>query len=229
MKAMLPALVIPMVLFCAADDATQKDTCDQVPASFTAYVARTLTDSTGMFKDFYPPVTPLGCELLGMLQEELKDDSARFHFERFSRRYWSEDPNVRNVHAYIRRHNDFPLAMAATAHWYADTRIEGLRELQAYRRMRPLVCTTKEGTVKLEQQSRAAVRYLIRVLETTPLGINGSENSTIHSIYMREVMATLDRFTGQKRLPAGDGQVYLAMSEAELQQAITEWRKWLKE
>lgn len=229
MKAMWSALLFPFLFACANTEVPQEEPCDQVPEAFVAYTTRTLTDSTGMFKDFYPPVTPLGCELLGMLQEELKDDSARFHFERFSRRYWSEAPHVRNVHAYIRRHNDFPLAMAATAHWYADTRIEGLRELQAYRRMRPLVCTTKEGSVKLEQQDRAAVRYLIRVLETTPLGINGSENSTIHSIYMREVMATLDRFTGQKRLPAGDGQVYLAMSEAELQQAITEWRKWLKE
>ena len=228
MKAM-PALLILLMLSCAADDTAQKEPCDQMPEGFVAYVTRTLTDSTGMFKDFHPPVTPLGCELLGMLQEELKDDSARFHFERFSRRYWSEDPHAQRTHAYIKRHLSFPLAMAATAHWYADNRIEGLRELQEYRRMRPLVCTTKEGSAKLEQQDRAAVRYLIRVLETTPLGINGSENATIHSIYMREVMATLDRFTGQKHLSTGDGQVYLAMSEGELQQAITEWRKWLKE
>jgi hypothetical protein len=226
---MLPALLLPFLFACANADAPQEEPSDQVTEAFVAYVTRTLTDSTGMFKDFYPPVTPLGCELLGMLQEELKDDSARFHFERFSRRYWSEDPHVRNVHAYIRRHNDFPLAMAATAHWYADTRIEGLRELQEYRKMRPLVCATKEGSTKLEQQDRAAVRYLIRVLETTPLGISGSENSTIHSIYMREVMATLDLFTRQKHLSTADGHVYLAIPERELQQAIAEWRTWLKE
>jgi hypothetical protein len=229
MRIMLAELLLPILFACANAEAPQEELCDQVPEAFVAYVARTLTDSTGMFKDLYPPVTPLGCELLGMLQEELKDDSVRYHFERFSRRYWSEDPHVRNVHAYIRRHNDFPLAMAAAAHWYADTRIEGLRELQEYRRLRPLVCTTKEGSAKLDEQDRAAVHYLIRILETTPLGINGSENSTIHDIYMREVMATLDLFTGQKHLSTADGQVYLVMPERELQQAIIEWRRWLNE
>jgi hypothetical protein len=228
MRIILPVLLLPILFACANAEVPQEELCDQVPETFAAYIARTLTDSTGMFKDFYPPVTPLSCVLLGLLQEELKNDSVRYHFERFAQRYWSEDPHAMGTHVYIKRHLNFPLAMAAAAHWYADTRIEGLRELQEYRRLRPLVCTTKEGSAKLDQQDRAAVHYLIRVLETTPLGINGSENSTIHDIYMREVMATLDLFTGQKHLSTADGQVYLVMPERELQQAIAEWRTWLK-
>lgn len=225
---MLTAILLGTLTACATDTTAKGDTCDAVPPAFIAYVTRTLTDSTGMFKDFYPPVTSLNCELHVMLQEELKDDSARYHFERFSRRYWREDPHAYRSHAYIRRHLSFPLAMAATAHWFVDTRIEGLRALQDHRRMRPMVCTTKEGSAQLEQQDRAAVRYLIRVMETTPLGISGSENSTIHSIYMREVIAALDLFTGRSHLSRGDGQVYLEMREKELQQAITDWRTWLE-
>ena len=229
MKAMWSTLLLPILFACANAEVPQERTCDQVPEAFVAYVTRTLTDSTGMFKGFYPPVTPLSCELLGMLQEELKDDSARFHFERFARRYWKEDPHATRTHAYIKRHLSFPLAMAATAHWYADTRIEGLRELQEYRRMRPLVCTTKEGNAQLEEQDRAAVRYFIRVLETTPLSIPGSENATIHSVYMNEVVRTLDLFTGRTHDTTGDMRMTFDMPEARMQQALADWRNCLQE
>lgn len=205
----------------------QQTDCSTVPTSFAEYVEGTLTDSTGQFAHEFPPVTPISCELLGMLQEELKNDSARYHFEHFARHYWQEDPHATRTHAYIKRHLSFPLAMAATAHWYADTRIEGLRELQEYRRMRPLVCTTQEGAAKLELQDRAAVRYLIRVLETTPMGIAGSENATIHSIYMRELMKTLDLFTGQDHRTSDAMDFRLNRSEASVQQAIQDWRTWL--
>lgn len=223
------SLIFLALVACSPEGTVQQDTCTEVPASFIATVERVLTDSTGLFKHDYPPVPPLSCELLGMLQEELNDDSARYCFERFSRKYWGEDTHARLTHAYIRRHLSFPLAMAATAHWFADTRIEGLRELQEYRRMRPMVCTTNEGYAKLERQDRAAVRYLLRVLETTPMGIAGSENATIHDIYMREVMLTLDLFTGQSHLTAPELQLGPPRGEAEVQQAMTDWRNWLGE
>lgn len=95
--------------------------------------------------------------------------------------------------------------------------------------MRPLVCTTQQGYAQLLRQDRAAVRYLIRVLETTPLGISGSENATIHSTYMRAVMRTLDLFTGQAHVGNGQGQVFLEMPERSLQRAISDWYAWLDE
>lgn len=222
-------LLLFPILACAQDEAIGQDPCTQVPAGFRSYAERILTDSTDMFKHDYPPVTPLSCELLGMLQEELKDDSARYYFDRFSRKYWSEEPHAHRTHAYIRRHLSFPLAMAATAHWFADTRILGLRELHEYRRMRPLVCATKERIEQLERQDRAAVRYLLRVMETTPMGINGSENSTIHDIYMREVMAGLDIFTGQDHGTGPEMTLRINRSEASVRQAMKDWHNWLGE
>ena len=223
------SLILLALVACSSEGSVQRDTCAEVPATFVAGVERVLTDSTGLFKHDFPPVPPLSYELLAMLQEELNDDSARYCFERFSRKHWSEDPHTRLTHAYIRRHLSFPLAMAATAHWFADTRIEGLRELQEYRRMRPMVCATKEGAAKLERQDRAAVRYLLRVMETTPMRITGSENATIHDIYMREVMLTLDLFTGQSHLTAPELQLGPPRGEAEVQQAMSDWRNWLGE
>lgn len=227
MRIMLLAVILPILFACANAEALQEEPCDQVPGAFVTYVTRTLTDSTDLFRGAYPPATPLTCELLGMLQEELKDDSARHCFEQFSRKYWSEDPHATVTHTYIARHLSFPLAMSAVAHWNEDQRIRGLRELMDYRRMRPLVCTTKEGNAQLLRQDSAAVRYLIRVLETTPLGISGSENSTIHDIYIREVMGTLDLFTGQHHDTTGDQRMRMDMGEHRLAQAMADWRKWL--
>ncbi len=118
--------------------------------------------------------------------------------------------------------------MALTTHWNPDTRIEAVKAVNNYRRIRPMVCATKEHYARLEEQDRAAVRYFIKVVETTPLYIDGSENSTIHSIYMQTIIQTLDRFTGQVHSTTGDMGRRLDMTEVRLQQAITDWRKWLE-
>lgn len=229
MPIVLPFAFLFPFSSCNAVGTALPQECKEAPPAFIAYVERILTDSTGMFTHDYPPVTPLSCELLGMLQEELKEDSARYFFECFSRKHWNEEPHSHHTHAYIRRHLSFPLAMAASAHWFADTRIEGLRELQDYRRMRPMVCTTREGSAKLEKQDRAAVRYLLQVLETTPRGIAGSENSTIHDICIREVMKALDLLTRTEHALEGDQRMRVDMSQERFEQAMQDWRDWLGE
>lgn len=227
MKIMLPALLLPILVACANAEVPQKESCDQVPEAFVAYVTRTLSDTTGRFFNDYPTPTPLTCELLGMLQEELKDDSVRYHFEHMHQRYG--DPRALAAFTFIERHTDFALAMALTTHWNPDTRIEAVRAVHNYRRIRPKVCATKEHYAQLEEQDRAAVRCFIRVLETTPLSIPGSENSTIHDIYIREVMESLDLFTGYTHVLEGDQRMRVDMSEQRFEQAMEDRRNWLKQ
>ena len=203
--------------------------CPGIDGAFTAYVEAVLADSTDLFQGAYPAATPLDCENLALLREALRDDSARFFFEHFARRFWSEDPHARHTHRYIERHRSFALMMASVAHWNEDHRIRGLLELQDYRRMRPMVCTTNEGTAQLERQDRAAVRYLIAALETTPLFISGSENATIHQNYLRTVVETLDLFTGQDHTRAKEDLLGLRRSDAALQRAVSDWRAWIDE
>ena len=222
-------LSITVFMGCAPDNTSAQDIdpdCPEVSAAFVSSCKRVLSDTTGRFFNDYPAPIPLTCELLGMLQEELKDDSVRYHFEHLHQRYG--DPRASAAFTFIKRHIDFPLAMALTTHWNPDTRIEAVEAVNNYRRIRPMVCATQEHYAQLEEQDRAAVRYFLRVLETTPMYINGSENSTIHSIYMQTVMHTLDRFTGQEHSTTGDMHRRLDMTEARLQQAIADWRKWLE-
>ncbi|MEZ4790944.1 MAG: hypothetical protein R2811_13095 [Flavobacteriales bacterium] len=228
MKVMMALLMLPL-LSCGQERASYQAGCDGVPGSFLIHVDDVLNDSTDLFQGAYPPATPLTCELLVMLEEELKDDSARYCFDLLAREHWMTDPHARVTHAYIERHHNFPLAMAATAHWNEDHRIRGLRELQEYRRIRPMVCATKEHYARLETQDHAAVRYLITVLETTPMFISGSENATIHQTYLRTVMETLDLFTGQQHMIGQDRLVGIHRSEEAIQQALIDWHGWLDE
>ncbi len=201
--------------------------CESVPDAFVQHVRHVLADSAKMFPE-YPDRVPFTCDLLKGLQEAMADDSVRYHFAHLSQRYWMSDPHYRNVERYIDRHMDFNLAIAATGHFFADVRIMGLRKLYDYRRSRPLVCATKEHYVQLEKQDRQAVRYLIHVLENTPWIISGSENATIHEVYIREIAKTLELFTGQEHFDPKDLRQYLPLTDEKLRVALTDWRKWLE-
>lgn len=201
--------------------------CETVPDAFTQHVRQVLADSARMFPE-YPVPAPLTCDLLAGLREAMNNDSVRYFFEHLSQRYWKTDPHYRNVERYIDRHVDFHLAIAATGHFFADIRIMGLKKLQDYRRMRPLVCAEKSHYAMLEKQDRQAVRYLIHVLENTPWSIMGSENATVHNAYIREIVRTLDLFTGQEHIEPKDLRQYLPLTDEILHIGLVDWRKWLE-
>ena len=227
---LLVVTVILSLAVCRTEGSSaqqQDESSCAVPDAFVQHVGLVLSDTTGRFFNDYPAPTPLTCELLVMLQDELKDDSVRYHFEHLHQRF--DDPRANAAFTYIRRHNNFHLAMALTTHWNPDTRIEAVNAVDNYRRIRTMVCATKEHYGRLEEQDRAAVRYFIKVMETTPLWISGSENATIHSVYMSEVVHALDRFTGQEHSTTGDMRRTFDMPEARLQQALTDWRNWLEQ
>lgn len=195
---------------------------------FVEHVHDVLADSSGMFKGDYPDAAPITCELLEGLDKAMKDDSVRYHFEHLSQRYWARDTHYHDVERYIKRHMDFHLSIAASAHFFGDIRIMGLRELYNYRRRRPQVCATRDHYAELEKQDRQAVRYLLTVLETTPLFIPGSENSTIHGVYIGEVVRTLDLFTGQNHFTQESGQLSVSFTNEGITKALPEWKGWLE-
>lgn len=226
MRAIYCTFLWPLWVY-ASDEPAQEDACAEVSVEFREHIEQLLSDTTGRFFNDYPDPTPLTCELLGMLQGELKDDSIRYHLEHLHQRY--DDPQAVAAFTFIERHTDFALAIALTTHWNPDTRIEAIRAVYDYRRIRPMVCATKEHYAQLEEQDRAAVRYFIRVLETTPRSLVGGENVVIHGVYMTEVVRTLDLFTGRSHDTTGDMRMTFDMPEARMQQALADWRNWLGE
>ena len=227
-KRSLIGAMLVLLMGCLPDGASSQDShCPDVTTSFVSHVERVLSDTTGRFFNDYPKPTPLTCEVLAILHGALKDDSVRYHFEHLHQRYG--DPRAVAAFKFIKRHTDFALAIALTTHWNPDTRIEAIRAVYEYRRIRPMVCATQEHYEELEAQDRAAVRFLLKVVETTPMGIPGSENSTIYDIYMREVMRTLDHFTGTEHVLEGDQRMRVDMSPVRLEKAKADWRKWLEQ
>ena len=230
MRERPPLYLLPLLLACHASIA-QPDlpgawpVCTTIDAAFVDLVQRTLNDSTDLFQGAYPMPPALTCELLEGLQERLEDDSARYHFARFSRRYWMEGGRNANGLRFIKQHMDFDLSIAATAHWNADVRITALDELMNYRRMRPMVCTTKEGYARLVLQDERTIRYLIHVLENTPWSIGGSENSTIHGVYIGRILSALDLFTGTELFQLKEGQLHVPFTDQRIRDALTQWKK----
>ena len=210
----------------AQSEVSSNDVCDTVPQAFVDHIYQVLADSANMFPE-YPDPAPFTCELLAGLEQAMTDDSVRYNFEHLSQRYWSIGPHYSNVERYIDRHLDFHLAIACTGHFFCDVRIMGLKKLYDYRRRRPMVCATKEHYVQLEKQDRQAVRYLIHVLENTPWSIPGSENATIHHVYITEIARTLDLFTGQDHVDPKDLRQNLPLTDERLHAALSDWRKWL--
>ena len=226
MNPMHHLLLIPFLTY-AMDEPSQQDSCAQVPVAFREHIRQVTSDTTGRFFHDYPTPLPLTCELLDLLYAEQRDDSVRYHIEHVHQRYG--DTRAGAAFSYIARHNHFHLAMVLATHWNPDTRIEAIRAVFEYRRIRPMVCATKEHYAQLERQDRAAVRYFIRVLEKTPRSLVGGENVVIHGVYMGDVVRVLDLFTGQTHNATGDMRMTFDMPEGRMQQALEDWRHWLEQ
>jgi hypothetical protein len=92
--------------------------------------------------------------------------------------------------------------------------------------MRPMICTTKAGYDALEAQDQEALQFLIHVLEGNPLMIPGSENSTIHGIYMYTLMQTLDVLTKEHALK--DRTDIRGLNDLQYEQMTLIWHGHLK-
>ncbi len=194
---------------------------------FASHVEKVLADNTGRLFVDYPKPPSLTCELLQGLQEAMADDSVRYQFEHLAQRY--ADPRAHAAFTYIRRHLDLHLAIALTTHWNPDTRIAAVKAVWEYRRSRPMVCATQAHYAMLEKQDRQAVRYLIHVLENTPWVIAGSENSTIHGVYISWILRTLDLFTGTAFFPEDTSRLDVRYNEATIRDALLKWKTFAPE
>ena len=223
-KRMLPAISLLSWSLVGCGQEAQKaedGPCATVSPAFSVHVQQVLSDTTGRFFHDYPAPAPLPCELLQGLEEAMTDDSVRYHFEHLAQRY--DDPRASSAFAFIRRHNDFHIAMALTSHWNPDVRIEGVKAVYNYRRVRPMVCATQSWYAQLEKQDRQAMRYFVQVLESTPWVINGSENATIHGVFIGQVLHTLDLFAGTDYCPVDPSRIAVEFTDQGIREALVKW------
>lgn len=164
---------------------------------FLYNVKQVLSDSLRKW-DEYPAPPMLTDEVVAGLKEELKDDTRRrifFLFGNQDNRYVFED----TLKWLQGNHAVFSL-LALSIHRNPDTRVMAVRQLWERIRMRPMVCTTKEGYRRLVTEDKLVLRFMVYLLENIPYSIAGSENATIHDIYMNYVLWNADLLSYEQRL-----------------------------
>ncbi|MDX2091930.1 MAG: hypothetical protein SFX73_28970 [Kofleriaceae bacterium] len=191
-------------------------------ADAAARMQRVLRDPSGRLRGAYPPAPALTCEILRGLDGELAEPSVRARYQSLASENWDNHPPLARVVDSLGRDSWRYTLIALTSHWNTDVKILALRAFQRVP-SRLLINADAATDARLAQTERAALRFLLLAVETTPRTIPGSENATIHGVYMDALIATLDLLSGE-RGPGGALRTN-ALTDAELAEALAAWRR----
>lgn len=139
------------------------------------------------WKDYPTPPLPT-CEVYRGLQIELTDPELAALFEKFSK---DQHQRLEALPKLKMRNAVFAL-LALSVHGNPDIRVYATRNLRDIMATKALTNFSAEGLVAFEAKEREVFRFLLHVMEKTPHAISGSENSTIHGIYVSNLASTLD-------------------------------------
>ena len=193
---------------------------------FNKYIKTILEDSTNQWKE-YPKPPPLTDDVLIGLKKELKNDSTRYYFEQLSPANFKSHQNYENALSFFEKHQNSYSILALTAHWNPDARISALKSLNFLIKLRPLICATKEGFKQLKRDDQVEIKFLLYLLQSNPLFINGSENATIHSVYLSNILCNLDLLTNEN-IVAGKNFNNWYKNDLQFESAVLQWKKHLK-
>jgi hypothetical protein len=182
-------LFISCQLFQNLQAQPEKKTSESL--AFDNYVKSIVEDTSNRWKE-YPKPPHLTAAVLERIKPELKEDSVKYYFERlrFSsmKTHWDYSKSL----SYFEKHQNSFCILAATAHWNPDTRLAALKSLQSLIKIRVLCHFTKQKLEELKKTDQVCIQFLIYLLESNPLFISGSENATIHGIYITNILWSLD-------------------------------------
>jgi hypothetical protein len=191
--------------------------------SFSNYVKRIIEDSTNRRKE-YPKPPALTKTLLGGLEQELSTDSTKYYFEQLSVARTPTDQDFTKSISYFKTHRCRYSLLALTTHWNPDTRVEALKAFYYSTMIRPLICVKGDKLKELEKEDEIALNFLVYLLESNPLFISGSENSTIHSNYITYILWNLDLITNEKLVEGKKLQEWYK-NDLQYESAVMTWKQ----
>jgi hypothetical protein len=200
------------------------EACAGVSKEEATTLQAVLLDPQDRFKGAYPAAPALTCPILQGLEAELADPSVRVRYESLSADHWADHARWAETIESLGRDSRRYTLIALSTHWNTDQKILALRAFQRVP-SRLLIHTDAAGQATLAATEQAALRFLLHVFETTPRVISGSENATIHGVYMDALVFTLDLLSGE-RSKTGAARTN-AMTDAEVTEAIASWRRHL--
>ena len=222
MKNIFIAIILLLFLQTCRSQVNEKDSAN---VSFNKYIKSILKDSTNQWKE-YPKPPPLTDDVLTRLRGELKNDSTRYYFEQLSVAKFKSHQSYKNALSFFEKNQNSYSIVAVTAHWNPDARISALMSLNYLFKLRPLICANRERFKQLEHDDQVHIKFLLYLLESNPLFINGSENATIHSVYITNILWDLDLLTSEK-IVDGKNLNEWYKNDLQFESAVLKWKKHL--
>ena len=222
MKNIFIAIILLLFLQTCRSQVNEKDSAN---VSFNKYIKSILKDSTNQWKE-YPKPPPLTDDVLTGLRGELKNDSTRYYFEQLSFAKFKSHQSYKNALSFFEKNQNSYSIVAVTAHWNPDARISALMSLNYLFKLRPLICITRERFKQLEHDDQVHIKFFLHLLESNPLFINGSENATIHSVYITNILWNLDLLTSEK-IVDGKNLNEWYKNDLQFESAVLKWKKHL--
>lgn len=222
MKNIFIAIILLLFLQTCKSQVNEKDSAN---VSFNKYIKSILEDSTNQWKE-YPKPPPLTDDVLTGLRGELKNDSTRYYFEQLSVAKFKSHQSYKNALSFFEKNQNSYSIVAVTAHWNPDARISALMSLNYLFKLRPLICTNRERFKQLEHDDQVHIKFFLYLLGNNPLFINGSENATIHSVYITNILWNLDLLTSEK-IVDGKNLNEWYKNDLQFESAVLKWKKHL--
>ena len=178
-------------LYCKSENA---DTTI-LRSSFKKYANSILKDPTNRWSE-YPKPPDLTDEVLAGFEKEMLNDSAKYYFEKLGPTVLTEYREYMASLKYFEGHKFKYCVLAMLAHWNPDARTYTAMSMNS----RLMIRRESESTSFVETfpEDKVTLRFLIYLLESNPLFINGSENATIHRNYISNIAWNIDLLTGEK-------------------------------
>ena len=184
----LPNIILFLILLSFKGESACNDY-----SQLEKYINQVLTnkdDKSGEYPK--PPKLPSYIEI--KLEEELENDSAKFYFTQFRKDLFLSNACHIGLKYFEKKQDVFTLA-SLSIHWNPNVRVYSQKALNKVLKVRELLCLTKVGYEEINSDNKLIGLYLIYILNSNPIFISGSENSTIHGFFVSNITWNLDLIT----------------------------------
>lgn len=216
----IPFLLFALLTFQACQSQEVKPT--QVSPEFRKFVNDVLIDTVGFTREF-PKPPAVTDEVLVELQREFKDDSTKYYFEQLSNKNLRIRRDYEKPLKYLGNYHHTITLLALSVHSDPDIRVSALKALNSAIKIRVMVCAQKETYDQFDKDDVVITHFLLHVLESNPLFIAGSENATIHQIYITSILHVLDLATKENIVNGEDLRVWYK-NDLQYEQAVLQWK-----
>ena len=205
--------------------AQQQDSGDFM--EFKKFVFNIFEDTTNHWSEYPKPPGVTDDVLLGMKGEINSDDSAKIYLEKLSFKNFKSAVDYEKALQYFNKVDYEYTLLGLATHWNPDLRVYALKQLNKKIMIRPLINSVKMKNGEWKKYNKIAIEFLIYLLESNPLFINGSENATIHSFYISNILWNLDLLTGENIV----GKKSLSewyKNDLQFETALIRWKSYVK-